>query len=90
MIYTVTFNPSLDYVIQDDDPGYLGSEQDNIRKNLPGGKGNNVSVILCHGTQEQLLDSRPVLPESRWKPCWKEFGCYTDFIPLEEGADQNQ
>ena len=38
MIYTVTFNPSLDYVIQVDDLT-LGEEQDNIRKNLSGWKG---------------------------------------------------
>lgn len=39
MIYTVTFNPSLDYVIQVDDLTTWGSEQDNIRKNLSGWKG---------------------------------------------------
>ena len=46
MIYTVTFNPSLDYVI-----GAKKLESGKInrttRENIyPGGKGNNVSVVL--------------------------------------------
>ena len=46
MIYTVTFNPSLDYVVQADQliPGEINrTTSEHI---YPGGKGNNVSVIL--------------------------------------------
>lgn len=46
MIYTITFNPALDYVIktQDFQAGKINrSEKENI---LPGGKGINVSIIL--------------------------------------------
>ena len=56
MIYTVTFNPSLDYVIQVDDLT-LG-EINRTRKEaiFPGGKGNNVSVILSNlGMQSKAL-----------------------------------
>ena len=46
MIYTITFNPALDYVIktQDFQVGKINrSEKEHI---LPGGKGINVSIIL--------------------------------------------
>ena len=48
MIYTVTFNPSLDYVVQADQliPGDINrTTSEHI---YPGGKGNNVSVILSN------------------------------------------
>ena len=48
MIYTVTFNPSLDYVVQADQliPGEINrTTSEHI---YPGGKGNNVSVILSN------------------------------------------
>ena len=44
MIYTVTFNPSLDYVVQADQliPGEINrTTSEHI---YPGGKGNNVSA----------------------------------------------
>ena len=45
MIYTVTFNPSLDYVVR-----VGGFRADTVNRTLeehiyPGGKGNNVAVI---------------------------------------------
>ena len=48
MIYTVTFNPSLDYVIGAEklEPGKINRT---TRENIyPGGKGNNVSVVLSN------------------------------------------
>lgn len=46
MIYTVTFNPSLDYYVEVDDfkTGYTNRTK--TEKLLPGGKGINVSVVL--------------------------------------------
>lgn len=46
MIYTVTFNPSLDYIVAVDDfkPGY--TNRTNFELLLPGGKGINVSTVL--------------------------------------------
>ena len=72
MIYTVTFNPSLDYVVQTDQliPGEINrTTSEHI---YPGGKGNNVSVILSNlGLRAKRLDSRQDLPEMYWKRCWK-------------------
>lgn len=46
MIYTVTFNPSLDYIVSVDDfrPGCTNRTSE--EKLLPGGKGINVSIVL--------------------------------------------
>ena len=46
MIYTVTFNPSLDYIVTVDDLK-LGAVNRTSRENInPGGKGINVSLVL--------------------------------------------
>ncbi|MBQ9050295.1 MAG: hypothetical protein IJ126_06780 [Lachnospiraceae bacterium] len=48
MIYTVTFNPSLDYIVRVDNfkPGVINrTTYENI---LPGGKGINVSIVLSN------------------------------------------
>ena len=46
MIYTVTFNPSLDYIVSIDD-FQLGKTNRTIKElMLPGGKGLNVSTVL--------------------------------------------
>ena len=46
MIYTVTFNPSLDYIVSVDDftCGIVNRTTDEII--FPGGKGINVSMVL--------------------------------------------
>ena len=46
MIYTVTFNPSLDYVIFVDDFKAGKTNRSHSEKIYPGGKGLNVSTIL--------------------------------------------
>ena len=48
MIYTITFNPSLDYVIQVDHfkPGIINKTK--FEEILPGGKGINVSIVLSN------------------------------------------
>lgn len=47
MIYTVTFNPSLDYVVTVDEfaPGKI-NRASSAERILPGGKGINVSIVL--------------------------------------------
>ena len=64
MIYTVSFNPSLDYV-QDLDCVNLGYvNRTSGEKILPGGKGINVSMVLrILDSRIRHLDLRPDLPE---------------------------
>ena len=46
MVYTVTFNPSLDYIVAVDD-FKLGKTNRTVSESmLPGGKGLNVSIVL--------------------------------------------
>lgn len=71
MIYTVTFNPSLDYVIgaKKLEPGKINRT---TRENIyPGGKGNNVSVVLSNlGHKSKALGLYQDLPERHWRRCW--------------------
>ena len=46
MIYTVTFNPSLDYIISMKDFQLGKTNRTCAEQMLPGGKGINVSTVL--------------------------------------------
>lgn len=46
MIYTVTLNPSLDYIVSVDDFRLKMTNRTSSEKIVPGGKGINVSVVL--------------------------------------------
>lgn len=46
MIYTVTFNPSLDYIVSVDDFRLGMTNRTSSELILPGGKGLNVSMVL--------------------------------------------
>lgn len=87
MIYTVTFNPSLDYVIQVDKlvPGKINRTTHEAV--YPGGKGNNVSVILSNlGHSSKALGFTAGFTGEALENMLKEFGCDTAFIRLPEGS----
>ena len=46
MIYTVTFNPSLDYIVSVEDFKLGLTNRTSSELMLPGGKGINVSTVL--------------------------------------------
>ena len=46
MICTVTFNPSLDYIVRVDDMRLGVINRTTYEQVLPGGKGINVSIVL--------------------------------------------
>jgi 1-phosphofructokinase len=46
MIYTVTFNPSLDYIVSVDHFQVGAVNRTNTELMFPGGKGINVSMVL--------------------------------------------
>ena len=46
MIYTVTFNPSLDYIVSVDDFTLGMTNRTSSEQILAGGKGINVSIVL--------------------------------------------
>ena len=81
MIYTVTFNPSLDYVIQVDKlvPGEINRTTHEAV--YPGGKGNNVSVILSNlGHSSKALGFTAGFTGEALENMLKEFGCDTIFM----------
>lgn len=87
MIYAVTFNPSLDYVIQVDKlvPGEINRTTHEAV--YPGGKGNNVSVILSNlGHSSKALGFTAGFTGEALENMLKEFGCDTAFIRLPEGS----
>ena len=76
MIYTVTFNPSLDYTVSMN--GFeLGKTNRTIGEQMfPGGKGMNVSIVLSNlGLRIQRLVLRLVLPENRLSGKCAKWGC---------------
>ena len=79
MIYTVTFNPSLDYVIGAEklEPGKINRT---TRENIyPGGKGNNVSVVLSNlGHKSKALGFVSGFTGEALEKMLDDFGCYTD------------
>lgn len=87
MIYTVTFNPSLDYVVQIDKMK-LGQINRTVKENIyPGGKGNNVSVILSNlGLKSKAIGFRAGFTGMAMEEMLKDYGCLTDFIVLADGA----
>lgn len=86
MIYTVTFNPSLDYVVQMDhlDIGDINrAEAETI---YPGGKGINVALVLDNlGIPAKMLGFMAGFTGREIERLAKEHGGDCDFITLEEG-----
>ena len=87
MIYTVTFNPSLDYIVSV--PGFeLGkTNRTESEQLLPGGKGINVSILLNHiGIESTALGFCAGFTGEEIKRQLKVQGIHTDFIQMENGC----
>lgn len=86
MIYTVTFNPSLDYVVGAERlvPGEINRT---TRESIyPGGKGNNVSVVLSNlGHRSKAMGFVSGFTGEALTKMLNDYGCYTDFIRLKQG-----
>jgi 1-phosphofructokinase len=86
MIYTVTFNPSIDYVVRVNDLklGHVNrTEKEYI---YPGGKGINVSIVLKNlGIDSKVLGFCAGFTGDALKELINDFGCYCDFIKIENG-----
>lgn len=86
MICTVTFNPSLDYVVGLDKfiPGTMNRA---VRENIyPGGKGINVSVVLSAlGYESRIFGFTAGFTGRSLKDMLGHYGCSLEFIELKEG-----
>ena len=86
MIYTVTFNPSLDYVVQVEHFQKDAVNRTSSEYVYAGGKGNNVAVVLSElGLASRALGFRAGFTGVAMEQMLREYGCDTDFIPLPEG-----
>lgn len=87
MIYTVTFNPSLDYVVQVEHFQKDAVNRTSSEHVYAGGKGNNVAVILSGlGLTCRALGFRAGFTGAAMEQMMREYGCDTDFISLPEGT----
>lgn len=89
MIYTVTFNPALDYILRADDfrPGEVNRAS--AAKVLCGGKGINVSWVLKNlGVESVALGFLAGFTGMEIERLLREHGCHTDFIWLEHGMSR--
>ena len=89
MIYTVTFNPSLDYIVRADHfrAGVINrTTYENI---LPGGKGINVSIVLKNlGHESTALGFMAGFTGREICARLAGFGVASDFIEIEEGMSR--
>ena len=84
MISTVTFNPSLDYIVRVDHfrPGQINRTAEELL--LPGGKGINVSIVLkTLGIESCALGFSAGFTGQEIRRLLKEAGIGTDFIEIK-------
>lgn len=86
MIYTVTFNPSLDYILSVKDFQMGRTNRTRQEQLLPGGKGINVSTVLTNlGIENTALGFTAGFSGEEIRRRVEALGVRSDFIPLEEG-----
>ena len=86
MIYTVTFNPSLDYVVQVDDFAVGEINRTRTESIYPGGKGINVSLVLQNlGLPSVALGFTAGFSGAEIERLLQEAGCQCDFIAVKAG-----
>lgn len=86
MIYTITFNPALDYISQVENFEIGKINRTKTEKILPGGKGLNVSTVLKNlGIESTALGFIAGFTGEELKRRIEEKGIKTDFIKVEKG-----
>ena len=89
MIYTVTFNPSVDYIVSIDDFKLGKTNRTTGELMLPGGKGLNVSTVLYNlGIENTALGFTAGFVGEEIKRLAKEAGYYCDFIDIKNGVSR--
>lgn len=90
MIYTVTLNPSIDYVVQVEDFSLGEINRPAVDEKYPGGKGINVSRVLKNlGLESKALGFVGGFTGYYIKNSLKDFGVETDFIEVEDDTRIN-
>ena len=89
MIYTITFNPAIDYVVNIDKLNLGITNRSTSESYYYGGKGINVSTILCNlGIKNKALGFVAGFTGDAIEKGAKDAGIDTDFIHLENGISR--
>ncbi len=89
MIYTVTFNPSLDYIVPGEDFRLGLTNRTSSELMLPGGKGINVSIVLSNlGIPNTALYFAAGFVGDEITRKVKESGIVADAIPIDNGCSR--
>ncbi|MDO5779842.1 MAG: 1-phosphofructokinase [Clostridium sp.] len=89
MIYTITFNPALDYIVKMDEFNLGHVNRSNNEFVYAGGKGINVSIVLNNlEVKSKALGFIAGFTGDEIERRVREFGCDTDFIKLKEGMSR--
>lgn len=89
MIYTVTFNPSLDYVVSVKHFAAGILNRTSGEEIFEGGKGINVSIVLKNlGIESVALGFTAGFVGDAIETAVRAHGCRTDFIHLSEGLSR--
>ncbi len=89
MIYTLTLNPSIDYIVGVENIEYGKVNRSCYEKLLPGGKGINVSIVLKNlGICSCALGFVGGFTGEYIKNNLEDFGVETDFVWLEKGLSR--
>ena len=90
MIYTVTFNPAIDYIVRMDKPLDPGMTNRSVSEDcFFGGKGINVSTILKNlGIENTALGFAAGFTGEAIVADVKQKGIHADFIMLDEGISR--
>ena len=89
MIYTVTFNPSLDYIVSVDDFKLGLTNRTSSELILPGGKGTNVSTVLKNlGLESTALGFVAGFTGNEIVKRLNDIGIKADFISIENGISR--
>lgn len=86
MIYTVTFNPSLDYIVSMNGFELGKTNRTTEERMFPGGKGINVSIVLSHlGVDNTALGFTAGFTGTQIEKEIQKLGLRTDFIHIKQG-----
>ena len=89
MIYTVTFNPSLDYIVRVENFRAGTINRTYYENILPGGKGINVSIVLKNlGHDSTALGFMAGFTGREICARLEKFGVASDFIDVAEGLSR--
>lgn len=89
MIYTVTFNPSLDYIVHMDNLNLGFVNRTKSEEIYPGGKGINVSIVLKNlGYDSKVFGFIAGFTGNEIKRLLEVQGCKNEFIDVEEGISR--